>query len=213
MRIHDITVTITPDLPVWPGDPHVHFERVSKIEEGANANVSQIAISTHTGTHVDAPYHFLGNSQLSVEQLPLEVLTGPAFVLHLPDMVDMVTAEILKNLPLDPGLERLLIRTRNSSYWQNQAAGFQTGFVGLDAGAADYLVGRGIKLVGIDYLSIAPYKNSRPTHEILLKERVVILEGLDLSQIEEGFYDLYCLPLKLGGADGAPARAILVESD
>ncbi len=209
--IYDISLTITPHLPVWPGDPPVILERVSKIEDGANANVSQIGMSAHTGTHVDAPYHFLGDSQVTVELLPLEVLTGRALVIHLPDQVDVITARILQAIETPAQKERILFKTRNSHYWSSGVPGFQTGFVGLDAGAAEVLVSWGVRLVGVDYLSVAPYKHSRPTHEILLKAGMIILEGLDLSQVPAGEYQLCCLPLKLGGADGAPARAVLFK--
>lgn len=211
MRIHDVTLSIHPGMPVWPGDPNVQLERISKIEDGANANVSRLSLSAHTGTHVDAPYHFLGDSPITVEKLSLDVLVGDAFVLHLPDDVDVINREVLARLDFPSGVERLLFRTRNSNYWAQEKDIFQSKFVGIDAGAASFLVDLGLKLVGIDYLSIAPYKNSRPTHEILLKAQMVIIEGLDLSDISQGHYDLYCLPMKLRAADGAPARVILVE--
>lgn len=208
MRTYDITLTISPDLPTWPGGPSVVLERVNKIEEGANANVSRIDMSVHTGTHVDAPYHFLQEG-IGVDKLLLKTLSGRAYVLHLPD-VDVITAEILKDSSIPPRTRRVLVRTRNSEYWARQETEFQTNFVGLSADGAEYLVGRGVKLVGVDYLSVAPYKESRPTHEILLKAGVVIVEGLDLSQVSQGRYSFYCLPLKLAGSDGAPARAILI---
>lgn len=208
MRTYDITLTVSPDLPTWPGEPSVVLERVNKIEEGANANVSRIDMSVHTGTHVDAPYHFLQEG-IGVDKLLLKTLSGRAYVLHLPD-VDVITAEILKDSSIPPRTRRVLVRTRNSEYWARQETEFQTNFVGLSADGAEYLVGRGVKLVGVDYLSVAPYKESRPTHEILLKAGVVIVEGLDLSQVSQGRYSFYCLPLKLAGSDGAPARAILI---
>lgn len=208
MRTYDITLTISPDLPTWPGEPSVVLERVNKIEEGANANVSRIDMSVHTGTHVDAPYHFLQEG-IGVDKLLLKTLSGRAYVLHLPD-VDVITAEILKDSSIPPRTRRVLVRTRNSEYWAYQETKFQTNFVGLSADGAEYLVGRGVRLVGVDYLSVAPYKESRPTHEILLKAGVVIVEGLDLSQVSQGRYSFYCLPLKLAGSDGAPARAILI---
>lgn len=212
MKIFDITISIHPQMPVWPGDPAVQLGRVAKIEEGANANVSHLSLSAHTGTHVDAPYHFLGHSPLTVELLPLEILTGPAVVLHLPETVHLVTAEVLEACRIPPRTRRLLLRTRNSNYWKMGEMDFKTGFVGIDVGAANFLVARGIRLIGIDYLSIAPYKNSRPTHEALLKAGMVILEGVNLADVEAGRYTLTCLPLKLVGADGAPARAILTQS-
>ena len=208
MRTYDISLTISPTLPTWPGDPDVDLERVSKIEEGANANVSRVCMGVHTGTHVDAPYHFLPEGA-SVEQLDLSQLTGRAYVLHLPD-ADRISAAVLEGAGIPPRTRRVLFKTRNSRLWAEDASGFHSDFVGITADAAEYLVRRGVKLVGVDYLSVAPYHESRPTHEILLGAGVIIVEGLDLSEVTQGRYTLYCLPVKLAGADGAPARAILV---
>lgn len=210
MDIFDITLTITPDLPTWPGDPKVVLERVNKMEQGANANVSRLDMGVHTGTHVDAPFHFIPEGQ-PVETLPLDILIGEVWVVRIPDEVKVITRETLEKMQLPEGANRLLFRTRNSQYWQDGAKTFQTDFVGVDAGGAQYLVDRGVQLVGVDYLSVAPYKLSRPTHQILLKARVVVIEGLDLSHVESGRYQLVCLPLKLGGSDGAPARVVLLR--
>jgi arylformamidase len=209
MRIYDISLTISPEIPVWPGDPKVVLERVGKIEEGDSSNVSRVEMSVHTGTHVDAPFHFLGGDTPTVEHLPLRMLTGRAYVLHLPK-ADCITASVLENAEIPPRTRRLLFKTRNSDYWTNRETAFQTDFVAISSDGAQYLVDRGVKLVGIDYLSVAPYRESRPTHEILLQAGVVLLEGLDLSEVSQGRYTMYCLPLKLGGSDGSPARAILV---
>lgn len=208
MRIYDISLTISPQLPVWPGDQNVVLERVGKIEEGDNSNVSRLDISVHTGTHVDAPVHFLQGGS-SVEDMSLKTLTGRAYVLSLTD-VDEITAAALQTADIPPRTRRLLFKTRNSKYWTNPSKTFQTDFVGISADGAEYLVNRGVKLVGVDYLSVAPYKESRPTHEVMLKAGMVIVEGLDLSRVSQGRYTLYCLPLKLAGSDGAPARAILI---
>ena len=210
MRIYDISLTITPDMPVWPGDPKVVLKRVAKISEGDNANVSQLELSVHTGTHLDAPNHFLDQDKTTVEQLSLKTLTGRAYVLHLPDEVDLITRTILENAEIPPRTRRLLFRTRNSNQWAWQDNQFKAGFVAIDASGAEYLTERGVRLVGVDYLSVAPFHAGRPTHEILLGSGVVVVEGLDLSQVSQGRYTLYCLPLKLLGAEGAPARAILI---
>lgn len=208
MRTYDITLTITPDLPTWPGDPRIVLERVGKIENGDNANVSRVNMGVHTGTHVDAPYHFLPEGK-TVDQLSLNLLTGRAYVLHLPE-VERITAAVLEEAQIPPRTRRLLFKTRNSQYWAEPANGFHSNFVGITADGAEALVKRGVKLVGVDYLSVAPFKESRPTHEILLSAGVVVIEGLDLSKVSQGRYTLFCLPLKLGGSDGAPARAILI---
>ena len=209
MTIYDITLTISPDMPLWPGDPAVELTQVAFIDQGANANVSHLSFGVHTGTHVDAPHHFL-NDRRTVESLALEALTGSCYVLRLDDGIVSITADVLEAARLPEGVERLLFRTRNSTIWAGGITEFQTDFVAVPLDGAEWLVRRGVKLVGVDYLSVSPYKKSRPTHETLLKAGVVIVEGLDLSKVEQGFYELYCLPLKIAGADGAPARAILV---
>lgn len=212
MKIHDISLTISSDLAVWPGDPKPRLERVAKLEEGANHNGSHLGeISVHMGTHVDAPFHFLQDGA-TVESLPLGVMMGLAQVIDLPD-VDVINLEALTSAGIQKGIERVLFKTRNSTYWANHETEFQPGFVGIGADGAEFLVWQGIKLVGLDYLSIAPYHKSTETHQTLLKHSVVILEGLDLSQVSAGIYWLNCLPLKLAGSDGAPARAVLIEED
>jgi len=208
MKTYDITIPIEPDMPVWPGDPAVSLQQVSKIEAGDNANVTHVSLSAHTGTHVDAPYHFLSDGD-TLEKVPLNLLMGRVYVLHLPD-VDLITADVLKRAEIPPRTRRVLFKTRNSEFWERGVKEFQADFVALSSDAAQYLVNRGVKLVGIDYLSIAPYRESRPTHEILLQAGIVIIEGVNLSEVTQGRYTLYCLPLNLQGVDGAPARAVLV---
>lgn len=210
MRTYDISLTITPDLPTWPGDPQIVLERFSKMEEGAACNVTQISACVHIGTHVDAPYHFLGDGTQTVDQIPLSLLTGRAYVLHLPDQVDLITATVLEQAAIPPRTRRLLFKTRNSAYWRAGVNRFQEDFVAISPAGAQFLVEHGIRLVGVDYLSVAPFAAPEPTHEILLKGGVVVIEGLNLSQVSQGRYTLYCLPLKIAGADGAPARAILI---
>lgn len=210
MRTYDISITIQPQMPVWPGDPPIQMQRISKIEEGDSANVTHISMTAHAGTHIDAPYHFLGGEATTVEEIPLNLLTGRAYLLHLPDEVDLITADFLKNSEIPPRTRRLLIRTRNSHLWAQKHLEFKTDFVAISPDGAQYLIDRGVKLIGVDYLSVAPYKDGVPTHTLLLNAGIIIVEGLDLSQVPQGRYSLYCLPLKLAGADGAPARAILV---
>lgn len=210
MKIYDITVTVTPELPVWPGDPSVVLEPISKIEEGGSSNVSRLETSVHAGTHVDAPHHFVTGTG-TIESLPLDVLVGEAQVVELPPEVDLITADVLKNAGIQDGAQRVLFKTRNSQYWVRQEKTFQKDFVALSPDAASFLVERGVRLVGIDYLSIAPFSEGRLTHEILLKAKLVILEGTNLSEVPAGQYELCCLPLKLGGSDGAPTRAILIQ--
>lgn len=210
MRIYDISLPISSSLPVWPGDPPVTLEQVDSIETGAIANVTRLSASVHSGTHVDAPHHFLNDGR-TVEQLSLDILTGPCYVAQLPDGVEAITAEALESMSWPHGTTRILFGTRNSRWWAEGDAAFHEDFVAVTADGARWLVEHGIRLVGIDYLSIAPYADSVPPHQILLRAGVVVLEGLDLSAAPRGFYELYCLPLKLLGAEGAPARAILIQ--
>jgi arylformamidase len=208
MRTYDITLTITPQTIVWPGDSPVKITQTSSMALGDNANVSEISMSCHTGTHVDAPDHFLNNG-INVDDLSLDLLVGRAYVLYLPD-VSMITASVLMQAEIPPRTRRLLFKTRNSDLWASGNREFQTDFVALSVDAAELLVDRNVKVVGIDYLSIAPYKMGTPVHTILLNAGVVIIEGLELSKVSQGRYTLHCLPLKLGGVEGAPTRAVLV---
>ena len=211
MTIYDISLTISPSLPTWPGDPALELEQIESMDKGAHANVTRISAAVHLGTHVDAPHHFLNDGR-TVESLPLSILTGPCYVTQLPDGVDAITAEVLDRSEITPEMKRVLFGTSNSHWWKNGETKFQTDFVAITEDGAEWLVERGVQLVGVDYLSVAPYGDSTPTHTVLLKAGVVIIEGLNLSQVSRGFYDLYCLPLKIADSDGAPARAILVQS-
>ena len=210
MTIYDISLTISPSLPTWPGDPPLELELIESMDKGAHANVTHLSAAVHLGTHVDAPHHFLNDGR-TVENLPLDILTGPCYVTQLPDGIEAITAEVLDRTEITSEMKRVLFGTRNSHLWAKGEAKFQTDFVAITEDGAEWLVERGIQLVGVDYLSVAPYGDSVPTHTALLKAGVVVVEGLNLSKIVRGFYDLYCLPLKIAGSDGAPARAILVQ--
>ncbi|MEJ2758225.1 MAG: cyclase family protein [Anaerolineales bacterium] len=209
MRTYDITLTISPELVVWPDDPSVELTTLSAMSDGAVANVSHIKMGVHTGTHVDAPYHFIDGGK-TVEEIDIDLLTGRAYVLHLPDEVDLITKKLIENSSIPPRTKRVLFKTRNSKHWVTDHKKFDEKFVGLDAEAAALLIQRGVKLIGVDYLSVAPYDDPVPTHTVLLEAGIIIVEGLNLSEVQQGRYTLYCLPLKIGGVDGAPARAILV---
>ena len=207
MTLYDISLTYTENLPTWPGDPTIQIKRISSIKDGDLANVTQLSMCAHSGTHVDAPDHFLGNGK-TVETIPLELMIGPAAVVetHAEETItpaDLITARI------PAGVKRVLLKTANSEYWAAGNMAFQEDFIALDEEAAEYLVELGVKVIGVDYLSVAPFTDPEPTHKTLLEAGVLIIEGLDLSGIEPGEYILYCLPLKIGGSDGAPARVLL----
>jgi arylformamidase len=210
MKIYDVTFTVEQGMTVWPGDNPVQLYRQQKIEDGANANVSFLGLSVHTGTHIDAPFHFL-KARYGVERIPLDLLVGEAQVVQIPTETKVIDAEVLKGIVILPGVRKILFKTSMSQRQVNLMQAFHTEFVAVAADAAQILVDMGINVIGIDYLSIAPYKNSRPTHEILLNANTLIIEGLNLADVDAGLYKLYCLPLKLKGSDGAPARVILVQ--
>ena len=211
MTIYDISLTISPNLPIWPDDPPLELVQFESMDKGGHNNITKMSSCVHIGTHVDAPHHFLNDGR-TVEQLPLDVLTGPCYVAQLPDGIEAITAEVLDRTEITSEMKRVLFGTRNSHLWARDESTFQTDFVAITEDGADWLVERGVQLVGVDYLSVAPYGDSIPTHTVLLRARVVLVEGLNLSNVMRGFYDLYCLPLKIAGSDGAPARAILVQS-
>ena len=208
MRTYDISLSISPDLVVWPDDPSIEITRKSKIEDGADMNATHVQMSAHSGTHIDAPFHFLESGE-TVENISLDMMIGRAYVLHVPG-VKIITREILEKSPIPPRTKRILFKTDNSELWSTgNSSKFKDDYVSLDVEAAKYMIKRGVKLVGIDYLSIAPFNDPIPTHKTLLESGVVILEGINLSEVSQGRYTLYCLPLKISGSDGAPARAIL----
>ncbi|HZY46145.1 MAG TPA: cyclase family protein [Anaerolineae bacterium] len=210
MKFYDVSLTISNDLPTWPGDPSVSLQRVSDMDKGDGANVSRLDCGVHTGTHVDAPVHFVPGGS-GVDTLSLDTLIGMCEVRRVPDEAKAISAEILEALQIPFGTIRVLFRTSNSAIWARGENKFQTNFVAIDQSGAEWIVAHGIKLVGVDYLSVAPFDAGLPTHDILLRAGVIPIEGLNLSQIEPGEYLLYCLPLKLKDADGAPARVVLIH--
>lgn len=211
MTIIDLSPTLSPELPVWPGDPILRFTHVASLDAGNAFTLTELTMSAHTGTHVDAPAHYVrGGSGADV--LPLDALVGPARVVDTGE-ADVITADVLIRLGIPSGTTRLLFRTRNSTRELLASSRFQSDFVAITADGAAWLVEQGVRLVGIDYLSIAPYDDLAPAHRILLQAGVVIVEGLDMRQVQPGEYDFICLPLKLKGADGAPARAILISPE
>lgn len=210
MKILDVTLPLREGMPLWPGDESVKVKRQATIEAGDEVNITSLSMCAHTGTHVDAPFHFLAGGS-TVDQMPLDVLVGEALVVEVPVEVRTIDAGVIASLPIARGTERLLFKTSNSALWDQENAGFQPAFVAVDLSGAQELIKRGIKLCGIDYLSIAPFDASMPTHVALLSAGVIVIEGLDLRGVNGGVYNMVCLPLKLLGADGAPARVILTQ--
>jgi arylformamidase len=210
MPIYDVTVPVSNELPTWPTDPAVEISDFRSFSAGDGVNVSMLNFGAHTGTHVDAPAHFIEGAG-KVDSLSLEALIGEATVIEVPDDVHAIDEEFVQTHYV-PGTERLLFKTRNSAFWSEAEPQFHTDFTYLDLPAAKWLAEQGIKLVGIDYLSIEKYASEKhETHLALLSHGVVILEGLNLSGIAPGQYELICLPLRLRSnkGDGAPARVVL----
>jgi arylformamidase len=205
-RLIDVSVLLRPGVPTYPGNPPFEIQPVKRIAEGASSNVSRLILGTHTGTHVDAPRHFF-DDRPGVEGLQLDLLIGRTRVVDLPCRGGITEAHLA-----EAGLQedlRVLLRTPNSALWNSQE-GFHEDYTYLTEGGARYLVDQGVKVVGVDYLSVEQFhKAGAPAHHALLGANVVIIEGLNLSDAEAGRYEMYCLPLRIDGADGAPARVVL----
>lgn len=204
MKIYDITMPVSSALPTFPGDPRVTVEPVTRIARGDAANVSRITMATHSGTHIDSPLHY-NDRGAPVDRIPLPLLVGKALLVEI-NGVRQIGRKELARLPIG-GEERLLIKTGNSLLWERP--GFIEDYAYLTADGAEYLLETGVRLVGIDYLSVEAFDGGGEVHRLLLGNGVVILEGLNLDGIPAGSYELICLPLKIAGGDGAPVRAIL----
>ncbi len=215
MQIFDISVAIAPgETPIYPGDPTIEVNAWAAIARGDAANLSLLHFGAHTATHVDAPAHFIEGAA-TVATLPLDVLLGPAHVIDVAADKHSITADDVRALVPDSA-KRVLFKTRNSAFWRQSGAVFREDFASIAPEAAHLLIERGVKLVGIDYLSVERFKSDTfATHLTLLAAGVVIIEGLDMSAVAAGEYELLCLPLKLaaGSGDGAPARAVLRTRD
>ncbi len=202
----DISVPIRTGMIHWPGDPDVNVRWMLRMEKGAECNMSMLSFGVHTGTHMDAPLHFLPNGK-TIDRMPLDATIGPAKVILIKDP-KAIRPDELKKHTIERG-DRILFKTRNSKVSSNKTR-FDPDFVYITKEAAQFLADRQIQTVGIDYLSVGGFKHdSVETHQALLRAGVWIIEGLDLSKVKPGRYELLCLPLKILGAEGAPARAIL----
>lgn len=209
MRIYDVSMPLSEDLAVWPGDPNVTLTQEAHLDRGDPYTLTRLGMSAHTGTHVDAPAHFVPGGA-GVDELDLHLLIGPAWVVDVGEK-ETITAKVLEGLSIAPGARRVLFRTRNSDRWARGAREFDPRFVAIQPDGARWLVERGVRLVGIDALSVAPFDDDAPTHRILLEAGMIVVEGLHLDGIEPGIYHLICLPLPIVGSDGAPARAVLIR--
>jgi arylformamidase len=207
MKLIDVSVPLDTLLPTCPHHTPFTLEPIKKLARGDSSNVSTLHMSAHTGTHVDAPRHFFDDGA-GTEALPLELLIGRARVIDVSSRA--VGAEDLGAIDLSDDI-RVLIKTRNSRLWGSSE--FQADYVGVTESGAKHLVEHGIKVVGVDYLSVEQFHNpAAPAHHVLLGAGTIVIEGLDLRQVEPGIYEMFCLPLRVVGSDGAPARVVLRRS-
>ncbi len=206
-RFFDVSMTIENGMISWPGDGPVIVERITSFRKGDRVNLSRLEMSAHTGTHVDAPVHYLEGGK-GTEAVPLEILLGPAHLVHIKGVRE-IGKEHLQASRIPQGTRRLLIGTDNGRLLDSKK--FEPGFSFLTPEAAVYLLQLGVGLLGVDYLSVAQYGRSEEVHRELLGAGIVIIEGLDLRNVPPGPYQLVALPLRIQGCDGAPARVILEE--
>jgi len=201
----DISVTIRPGMVHWPGDPAIGIKRVLRMDKGDDCNVSRLSIGSHTGTHMDAPLHFLRRGK-GLDKMPIEATIGTVRVIEISDRESIKGIE-LKRHKIRKG-ERILFKTSNSRFWKSNR--FRKDFVYIAQDAAEYLAEREVRAVGIDYLSVGGfYHDGIETHHALLKAGIWVIEGLNLLKVAAGRYHLVCLPIKVLNSDGAPARAAL----
>jgi len=200
----DISVRLQEGMPTWPGSAGFRISRTQSTTDGDEANVSKIEMDVHCGTHVEGPLHFIDGGA-ALDTLPLAFFVGRAHVTHLPN-AEAIGPDELSSVP--PGVKRLLLRTRNSDAWSQQTA-FSRDYVALTAAGAEWIANHGIRLIGVDYLSVQRWGDDPETHRILMRAGVAILEGINLSAVAPGEYHLTCLPLALADAEASPVRAIL----
>lgn len=206
--IYDVSVPLSPNLPVWTGENKLTITHKLKMSEGADANVTHLAMSSHTGTHIDAPLHFVDGGK-TTEEIPLEKLIGECEVVGFFGKRKITAEDLSKKFSDRKPAEKLLFKTDNSKLWEYPAHDFYLDYCALTLDAAQWCVDHDVHLVGIDYLSIQLYSDPNDTHVVLLSNEVVIVENLDLREVGEGNYRLVCLPLKVKGVEGTLARAIL----
>jgi arylformamidase len=206
MTLFDATLALVPDMATWPGEPGPDRVLIKSLAGGDPANVSKLTLGVHTGTHVDAPVHFFAGAA-GIDQVPLNALVGPGLVIDAGE-VTAITAAVLEALHIPAGTERVLFRTRNSAFIEDPVFHKDATYIAPDG--AEWLVRRGLRLVGIDYLSVEKFDAAEPlTHRALLGAGIAIVEGANLLDVPAGPYTIMALPLKLVGSDGAPARLVL----
>jgi len=207
----DVSIPISSELPVWPGDPTPQLTWLSQISGGEGINLSKIDMSLHSGTHIDAPSHFIEGG-LAIDEIPLELLIGEVQVINVPKELKIIKDSFLNTLNYEIP-KKIFFKTNNSFMHYLHDKNFLKDYVGIDRSGAKWLVDHKVKVVGIDYLSVAPYWEAAETHRILLEANVIVIEGLDLSRIQEGAYRFICLPISIKGREAAPVRVVVQMRD
>lgn len=209
MKIKDISLTISNDIVTWPGDPKVNIQLPIQMKKGDACNVSRWEIGAHTGTHTDAPFHFVDDGK-GIDEVPLDIYIGPCIVVEVKPKTINIEADDLKHIDFK-GHKRVLLKTKNSLHWKNGNMEFDKDFIAVGLTGAEYLLKKKVKLVGVDYLSVESFhaEFDHPVHKKLLGSQVVVVEGLNLSDVRPGEYELICMPLKIKHGDGTPVRAAL----
>jgi arylformamidase len=206
----DISVALSQELPVWPGGYGFTKHQITSIRAGHEANVTRLDFDVHSGTHIDAPLHFINNGK-TTEELPLELMMGQTLVLTFENK-NVITLEDIDEKSVPNNIKRLILKTNNSkNLWHTKP--FDKDFVAIDSRVAQWIVDKGINFIGIDGPSIQKFYDTKETHVKLLKNEVIILEGLNLLEVEEGIYELICLPIKAADCEGIPVRAILKKNE
>lgn len=204
----DISLPVSPNMVVWPGVPQPEFAFRCSMKKGDLCNDSNFFMNCHSGTHIDAPFHYFEEGS-PVDQVPLEKLIGEVHLLHMPNVISIDERVLEQFWPKGEKVERVLFKTDNSTRWAEAGGGFFKDYCALTQGGAHWLLNKKLHLIGIDYLSIQKFNESPIVHQLLLKSGVVLLEGITLHHVTTGKYTIFCLPLKLLGREGAPARVIL----
>lgn len=209
MKIIDISVPINGKIPHWPGGTRAKLRRISKIKKEYGCNESSLDMNLHTGTHIDAPLHFISDGKTS-NQILLNTFIGDVFVAHLP-RVSKISSFELKTIKIPKGVKKVLFKTSNSLLWNKNIAQFNKKYVGITADGALWLAKQNFKLIGVDYLSVAGFDETVAVHKILLGKEMVLLEGINLSFVKSGLYGLICLPISILGTEASPVRAVLIK--
>jgi len=209
MKLFDISVPISNTTHVYKDDIPIQVQKNVSIIDSGSINASTLSMSSHSGTHIDAPFHFFNNGK-KIDEIDTEIFIGYTYVIEILDHESQITTKHLKNIVIPSNISKILFKTNNSKLWSKNK--FQANFTSISINVAEWLISKNIQLVGIDYLSVdSSHTTTFPIHKKLLKNNIIILEGLDLSEISEGIYTLICFPLKITSGDGSPARAMLIK--